>query len=214
MLSVVTAVIWIVFAAAGIGGLRLGYPAFFSPPKLFSPVRVERLDVRVVQSPSVANVSRAMAPVVPVPEPQAAPRLVLPALAPVADPKLAVPFAIAVKGASRIVDARRAVPRQLQPVHSARAAAPVERLTFGEGEGDQPAPDYPEEARLAHQEGNVIVQMTVSENGDVTDAKVTSPCPWPMLNQAALRVVRDSWHFKKGPVRYRDIEFDFKLNQR
>ncbi len=94
-----------------------------------------------------------------------------------------------------------------------QSATAVQRLTLGRGEGDQPAPEYPREAKLAHEEGNVIVQMTIGENGDVTDARVTSPCPWPILNQAAERAVRDTWHFGRGPVRYKDIEFVFQLRQ-
>jgi protein TonB len=146
------------------------------------------------------------------PEPAAIPPPAMPALLPVADPKLDVPFPLPVKGPSRIVEASKAAPVDSSSARS--AAAPVQHLTFGEGEGDQPPPEYPREARDAHQEGNVIVQWTVDDDGNVTDARVTSPCPWPILNQAALRAVRDTWHFGKGRVRNQDIEFSFQLNQR
>jgi TonB family protein len=94
------------------------------------------------------------------------------------------------------------------------AAAPsghVQHLTFGLGAGAQPAPDYPREAVLDNQQGTVRVQFTVGENGRVQSAEITVPSPWPILNQAALRAVRDTWIFPTAPPRLYDIEIEFSL---
>jgi protein TonB len=214
MLSVVTAVLWMVFASAGIAGLRMQYQQPQTFQKVRAPITAERLNVNVVKSEPRGSPRIEVAPKQALPEPKLVAAPPPPSLLPVADPKLSVPFPVAVKGPSRVVEPSKAVPSQRQATPAAAKSSEVEHLTFGEGEGDQPAPEYPREAKLAHQQGNVTVEMTIGENGDVTDTQVTSPCPWPILNQAALRAVRDTWHFEKGPVRYKDIEFVFELHQR
>jgi len=93
-----------------------------------------------------------------------------------------------------------------------RASNPV-RLTFGEGEARQPAPEYPIEAALARQQGTVVVLFTVGEDGRVTNAAASSPSPWPMLNQSALRTIRQSWRFPAGHVRSYEVAIQFVLNQ-
>jgi protein TonB len=215
VLSVLSTVIWLTWAAAGLAGLRFtnGHPAHLRRSE--TPITVERMNVNVVKSEPRSSPNVAAEPRAQLPLPQLPQSIPLPALAPVADPRLDVPFPVAVKGPSKVVESSQAAPIQLQQsVSKAASGPPVDHLTFGEGEGDQPAPEYPREAKLAHEEGTVVVQMTIGENGDITDAKVTSASPWPILNQAALRAVRDTWHFGKGPVRYKDIEFDFELRQR
>ncbi len=47
-----------------------------------------------------------------------------------------------------------------------------------------PVPDYPSEARAARAGGNVVVQITVDEYGNVTEAKAASG--HPLLQQAAV----------------------------
>jgi TonB family protein len=214
MLAVFTASLWLVFAAAGVTGLRIRYPGAMLVSKARPPVTVERLNVNVVKSEPRGLPKTEITQNREVPQPQPLAASPMPSLLPVADSKLDIPFPLAVKGPSRLTEASKAVPAPVQATPAAAKTSSVEHLTFGEGEGDQPAPEYPREAKLAHEEGNVIVQMTIGENGDVTDATVTSPCPWPILNQAALRAVRDTWHFARGNLRYKDIEFVFELHQR
>ena len=93
---------------------------------------------------------------------------------------------------------------------AAPISAPI-RLTFGVGEGRQPPPEYPREAVLAQQEGTVVVVFTVGTNGRVTDAVATSPSPWEILNQAALRKIRQTWRFSQGPVRSYQVTIQFQL---
>jgi TonB family protein len=92
-------------------------------------------------------------------------------------------------------------------------AAPL-RLTFGQGEGRQPAPDYPREAALAGEEGTVVARFDVDENGRVKDAEVMVPCPWPLLNQSVLRTIRHDWRFSPGPPRSYEVPIDFRINRR
>jgi len=105
------------------------------------------------------------------------------------------------------------------PVPEARSAGPTEpsalpmptRLTFGEGEGRQPAPDYPLRARREGQEGTVVVRFTVDENGSVGTADIVQSCPWPLLNDSAVNTVREQWHFNPGAGRAYEVAIRFKL---
>ncbi|MGD0388050.1 MAG: TonB family protein [Tepidisphaeraceae bacterium] len=183
LLAVATMVVWCGCVVVGLVGLRWSLSR--SPPAgPAAPVDAELLNVEAIrQRPAEAS---------PPPESPA-----------VAAPSPAIAFA-------EPVDA---------PVHRAETprTAPTEksaiRLTYGEGEGEQPAPDYPPEAVRAGQEGTVVVRMTVGEDGRVTQAEAISPCPWPVLNSAAVRSVRTTWRFRKGPVRIYEVSIQFQLNR-
>lgn len=58
------------------------------------------------------------------------------------------------------------------------------------------SPVYPASAKRQGQQGRVVVQFTVDERGNVVDARVTGPSPYPLLNQEALRTIR---RFKARP---------------
>jgi TonB family protein len=97
------------------------------------------------------------------------------------------------------------------------AAAPapaMTQLTYGVGAGAQPAPDYPREAALAGEEGVVVVEFTVDENGNVPTADVATACRWPILNEAAVRSIRDTWNFGPGPKRAYEISITYHLESR
>jgi len=55
--------------------------------------------------------------------------------------------------------------------------------------------------------------MTVAEDGRVTQAEAVSPCPWPVLNSAAVRAVRTTWRFRRGPVRVYEVSIQFQINR-
>jgi TonB family protein len=57
-----------------------------------------------------------------------------------------------------------------------------------------PEPEFSDEARRKHVEGVVVLKLTVSENGDVTDAVVTTGLGYG-LDEKALEAVR-RWKFK------------------
>jgi TonB family protein len=87
----------------------------------------------------------------------------------------------------------------------------VQNLTMGQGEGRQPAPAYPRDALSHRQEGTVYIQLLVGTEGQVLSAEVWQASPWPMLNDAALRTVRGSWHFSPGPVRLYRVPIRFRI---
>ena len=119
----------------------------------------------------------------------------LPAPAPVAAPVTAPVTASVVNAKSE--------PAVAQPA--------VTQLVYGQGEGAQPAPEYPREAALAGEEGTVVVIFTVDENGNVQTAEAVNPCQWPILNEAALRSIRQTWNFGAGPPRRFEIAITYRL---
>jgi TonB family protein len=95
------------------------------------------------------------------------------------------------------------------------APVAVERLVFGQGSASaQPQPEYPDAARDANEQGVVEIEFTVGPDGRVTRARVANPSPWPVLNEAALGVVRDSWRNPQWSTThpYR-VSFNFHLVQ-
>jgi protein TonB len=103
------------------------------------------------------------------------------------------------------------------PQHSVNSApvssGPV-AITLGVGEGRQPTPEYPEEARYAGEEGTVTIVLNVAQDGSVTSATAATPCQWPILNEAALRAVRQTWHFAPGPPRTFIVAIRYELRRR
>ena len=77
--------------------------------------------------------------------------------------------------------------------------------------GRMPAPNYPAEARRKGEQGRVVVLFSVDEQGNVVSASVTGPCPYPALNEEALRAVR-RWKFQPGPRASLQRPIVFKLN--
>jgi protein TonB len=136
-----------------------------------------------------------------------------PTLTAVATPNPSIAFAVPVDRPAQVVDPKHAI--AAGPTEVAATASPsVQRLTYGRGEGRQPAPIYPYEAALAHQQGTVVVRFTVDANGNVTGADALAPSPWPLLNQAAVRAVRDTWHFTSAAApRVYEVSITFKLKE-
>ena len=78
-----------------------------------------------------------------------------------------------------------------------------------------PKPDYPEEAKRAHQEGVAIVSIEINSAGEPENVKLAKSSGFPLLDQAAVAGVR-RWRFypavmgglpisvhKEVPVRFR-----------
>ncbi|MEA2346017.1 MAG: periplasmic protein TonB [Thermoanaerobaculia bacterium] len=70
-------------------------------------------------------------------------------------------------------------------------------------------PVYPEVARKARISGIVIVECTISKNGDVTDIHVLKPLPFG-LDQAAVDAVK-RWKFKPGTLNGQPVDVIFNL---
>ncbi len=214
LVGIVTLVLWLGCLAVGELGFCLPYAHPHLPAKEPEPIQVENLKIELTNEvpppPDVAP------PPPDVPQPPSALDAVTPpeapAMIPVAKPNPAPAFALPVKGPTREVEAKQA--SHSRPAQVAEAAHPaVQHLTYGQGEGKQPAPDYPRESIIARQQGSVRIRFSVGEDGRVGMAQVVGSCPWPLLNQAALRAVRDRWRFQTGPARLYEVSVNFQLKQ-
>jgi len=169
-------------------------------------VKVERLVVELSKEPEVPPENQR-----PLGSPLSSTSLPADAMAPppiaVAEPSAAIAFAVPVEGPTRVVPFDQAT--YARPSSAAKPA--VQRLTFGQGEGRQPTPEYPVQAIQQHQEGTVVVRLVVGESGQVSSAEATQPCPWPMLNEAALRAVRQQWRFPPGSPRVYEVAIHFQI---
>jgi len=202
LIAVATMALWLLCLAIGITGLILHYPRPLAPTAQLPPVQAQLVNVQIADAPDEA----------PSPQPDAKPppdaasitdAPTSPQLIPVAAPSPAIAFARPVAGPTTMVSARQAAPATTGPA--------VQRLVYGSGAGRQPKPEYPREAALAHEEGTVLVRFTVDESGSVTSASAAEPCAFSLLNQAAVRTIRDDWRFPRGVVRQYEVSITFQL---
>ena len=214
--AVLTLVLWLGCVTVGVLGLILPYqrprPLVIVP----SPVQAELVDVEMASIPLPAPEPVPSLPTSRIPAPAPAP-MVIPEGTPlmaVAAPSPAIVFALPVEGTTRLVaPAQAAYVRPPTPAAAPPTPLPAESLTFGQGEGRQPAPDYPRSAVREGQEGTVRVGLTVGEDGRVLAAEVVTASPWPLLNEAALRTVRQRWRFAPGTLRRYEVPIRFQLQK-
>ena len=219
LVPVVTFVTWLGCVAIGGLGLVLPYARaqWLEQKRDLPPVVAQLLNVELASDPLPPVASASALPNLTEPPPLAPPVAVPqpPALM-VAEPSPAIAFAVPVQAPATVVEAKQASFRtpEVTPTVVPQPAAPVARpLTFGQGEGKQPAPDYPRMALRDGQEGTVLVRFTVGENGRVLAAESPSPSAWPLLNEAALRVVRQRWRFSTGSLRAYEVAIHFQLKR-
>ena len=200
-----TFVVWVCCGAVGLFGFVLPY-AHLAKAAQPEALTIEMLNVQLSAMPEIQPESgssgqpSSTAMVIPsAPQPMA-----------VAEPSAAVAFAIPVENVARITDVRNAAYYQA-PANQVAAPA-VQQLTFGQGEGRQPAPDYPSRARREGQQGTVVVRLTVGETGSVLAAEAVTPSPWPLLNESAVRTIKNRWAFSGGRPRIYEIPIRFALN--
>ncbi|MBI5799756.1 MAG: TonB family protein [Verrucomicrobia bacterium] len=232
--GVLTAVLWLGCVGVGALGFALPYARPRPAAQVAPPVQAELIKVELTRSaaPAPANIALPLAnPMQPPPlfapaTPPQAPQLVAVAL-----PSPAVAFALPIEAPARIVEVNQAAfvrpapqPAPVapstapttgtgQPSPGTAAAPAVQTLTFGDGEGNQPAPRYPDTARRAGQEGTVVIRFSVGADGRVLAAEPSAPSPWGALNREALRVVREQWSFKPGPARLCEVAIRFELKK-
>lgn len=148
----------------------------------------------------------------PVPEPPELPEIAeftplpeipdLPAPAPAAKP--------AVRPAAKPVSSSPSAVKQTTAPRSGRVGGPAGGSSVGRpaagasnaarlAQGRMPQPNYPQYSRRNNQTGTVVVEFTVDESGRVISAHAKSPSPWPLLNNEAVRTVRN-WRFPPGGV--------------
>lgn len=211
---VLTLVVWVGCVTVGVLGLVLPYrrPVPVGPP----PLRIEAKFVQVeLAGTSVPHSQREEVNLpppspAPVPPPMRIPDA--PPLAVVASPSPAVAFPVPSAGLERAEAPAQAV-ALLSAVRQAGSSTElaVHPLVFGEGEGKQPAPEYPRAAIRGRQEGTVRIRFTVAADGRILIAEVAVPSPWPLLNEAALWAVRERWKFPAGKVRRYEVPIRFQL---
>lgn len=219
VLPVLTLVIWTGSLVVGVVGIALPHPRFTPPVKAMPPVTAQLLHVELTTDPlPLAN--PAPPPPANLIQPPPLPRpTIVPASPPmvlVSVPSPQIAFAVPIEAPAPVVPAREASYRTLDVpvITDPTPAQPAARsLTFGQGEGKQPAPEYPRQALREGQEGSVVVRMTVGEDGRVLAAAASSPSPWPLLNDAAIRVVKSRWRFTPGPVRVYEVSISFQLTK-
>lgn len=229
-----TLAVWLAVSGIGWLGGMMRYPQATIPPRPPPPVAVQDLKVELAgdMSPPAgpvspeADASDAAAPPPPEAPPVAPPPamaaedLAPPPLMDLAVPSPEIAFAVPVQEPQREPDpappntppAAVAPGSQVSRPGGGTAGAPPRLLTMGQGEGRQPRPLYPREAERAGQEGRVTVRMTVGENGRVVSAEAFEPCPYPILNEAAVKTVRDRWRFSPGAVRVYQVAIVFRLD--
>lgn len=209
IIQIITLVLWLLCLVVGLLGWWLTQPppAPTAPPKKAEPppqAEVLKVDLEPMVLPQVVPQDQSQPP-----PPSDQPMPALPPLPEVAayDPSIA--FAQPIDGLVRLVSRGQANPGRI----SATPLPVIQRLVYGQGEGAQPEPDYPQEAVDAGEEGTVGVRLKVDSSGQVIDAQAISPCTWPLLNQAAVQAVRNTWHFSPGPPRIYDVSIAFQLNR-
>lgn len=214
LMPVLTLVLWLGCSVVSVLGLTMPYVRPLMAKAQPEPVQVEMLNVELTSepmpdlAPPVATSLATPPPADAVAQPQ------LPQPMAVALPSPAVAFAVPVEGATRIVAAAQAsynTSAVLKNDAPAPAALPVQTLTYGQGAGKQPAPEYPWRAQSEGQEGVVNVRFTVAENGRVLAAEAVIPSPWPMLNDSAVRTIRNRWRFSPGKPRAYEVAIRFVL---
>lgn len=206
-----TLILWGTCLTVGLIGFVIPYmrpqPPVAEPP----PVQAELIQVELTATelpPEIIPQPAAVA------EPSAIQPLEIPKAPPliaVAKPSPAVAFALPVEAPARIVDVKSASSSRPVEQTSTSPAPPVQNLTFGSGEGKQPAPQYPARAQREGQEGVVLVRFTVGENGRVLYAEAASPSPWPLLNESAVHTVRERWRFGSGSLRLYEVPIHFRM---
>lgn len=226
--SVMTLVLWVGCLAIGVLGFVVPYSRPAREVEGLPAIEAEILNVELTPDP-VISPAVSMAP--PPPLPPVVQEAGLPELVDrqsLAEPERAIEFPVPVEEIRIIPVAKTPAPAtNSNPVsistsvsssmiatHPATASSSsVESLVFGEGEGKQPAPVYPREARRAGQEGVVRVRFQVDTDGKVISANASGPCRWPLLNEAAVQVVRDRWHFRPGALRVYEVPMRFALER-
>ncbi|MHB1306090.1 MAG: energy transducer TonB [Limisphaerales bacterium] len=214
LVAVITAVLWLGCLAIGVLGLHLTYPQPRSQPNPPPPVQAGPVEVLVSQISFSPPDPMPAPPRLVMPTPAPAPMTVAeaPSLSRVAEPSPAVAFAWPVPGPvgvpTPVPDPAVAVSA---PATTTTPQPPVRPLVLGQGEGRQPAPEYPAEAMRSRQEGTVRLSFSVGEDGRVLDVKVVVPSAWPLLDEAALRTVSRRWKFAPGSLRTYEVPIRFEL---
>lgn len=125
-----------------------------------------------------------------------------------ADPT-SVAFAVPVQGAVAVAPAAHlATP----PPPTTHAPPPATKFNPGVADGGtHPPPKYPGIAQRNHYEGTVSVEFVVDPTGQITSAKIRKSSGFPVLDEAALEVVKNQWRLTPGSERTYYWDCTFRL---
>jgi len=208
--QIFTLAVWITCTGMGLSGLALGWPELAERKAEPPALQAELIDTQLEQNTDAAD-NADPDPIPPSEQPPQPPDL--PDLPPLPElPAFVQKVAPTAPATKPDAKPRAVAPRESSNRAAASSGAPsAQNLTMGIGEGRQPAPFYPREALSRRQEGTVKIQLLVGTDGQVLSAEVWEPSPWPLLNAAALGVVRGQWHFPAGPVRLYRVPIRFRI---
>lgn len=160
----------------------MGYRQYAAPPPVPSAISMVAIPAPAPPAARAAPPEPMLdmpLPVVPPPDVQIAHAPAPAITAVVAAPTPTAPAAPAIHGAAP------------GPAHSPIASADNLVATLLDG---QP-PEYPRRSRRLHEEGRVLLMVTVGTDGRVQDLRIDQSSGFERLDQAALRAVR-SWRWK------------------
>ncbi len=112
-----------------------------------------------------------------------------------------VAFAVPVQGAVALAPTARYVPPP--PAVTRAPSAPVKfNPETANDTGVYPKPIYPGFAQRNRQQGTVTVEIIVNAEGAVTETVLQKSSGYPLLDEAAVEVVKKRWKFPPGGVRH------------
>jgi protein TonB len=107
-----------------------------------------------------------------------------------------VAFAVPVEGAVMVAPARYATPPP--PTLTVAPPKPTRFDPNAQSSGSYPMPQYPGIALRNGYQGTVEIQIEVDESGNVTAASVLKSSGYQVLDNAALKIVKERWRFPPG----------------
>ncbi len=178
------------------------------------PINFSATEIPATQEPPLEV---AMIPEAPPTPPPAPPLMPIPSMAPmpVTTPAPEIPVPVSPPLIPRPVHhkmAKPAVPRMIAtPTPPEPPAAPAD-----EGQPEylaNPKPAYPYAARQRHQEGTVLLLVTLDADGNPTSVEVEQSSGVAVLDDAARKKVAADWRFKPGQGSTVHVPVEFHLNE-
>jgi len=123
----------------------------------------------------------------------------------------AVAFAVPVQGPVVVAQAARLATPPPPPQAQAEPG-PTKFDPNAMSAGRYPPPNYPLAALRNHYEGTVDIELRVDPSGTVTSVKLMRSSGYPVLDEAALQVVKTRWRFPPGEARYLTWSCSFELH--
>src|SRR6266436_2388891 len=188
--------------------LMIGIVGLKGPRVMVRPISEAVETVPVVFTPPEEQPKQEMKPEPDEPQPDTpteSPQVVT-IVAAVDSPSVA--FAVPIQGAVAIAPARYA---SAPPANLAAPPRPTKFDPNAAQGGIYPDPPYPGIAVRNNYQGSVTVELAVDASGAVVSAKVAKSSGFPVLDEAAIKTVKERWHFPPGPPRLHTWDCKFQL---